>query len=113
MMNVTNRRLAMGIGALGFLVSLSWQAAAAESMYYEEYVAPALEASQERPKHDYQTPALYDVAGTPALFGPIPERTVWRHGTAGVVLVAGDLPAAPLEWNDEPRREMFRVYFAR
>jgi hypothetical protein len=113
MKTTTNRRLAAGIGALGFLVSIAWQAAAADSLYYEQYVAPALKASQERAAHDYHNPVLYDAAGTAPLYGPIPERTVWRHSAAGVVLVAGDLPAVPLEWNDTPRYEMFRVSLAR
>lgn len=113
MVKMTNRRLAMGIGVLGFLASLSGQAAAADSLYYEQYVAPALKASQERAVHDYNNPVLYDAAGTVPLYGPIPERTVWRHTAAGVVLVAGDIPATPLEWNDTPRYEMFRVSLAR
>ena len=47
------------------------------------------------------------------LYAPSPERTVWRHTAPGVVLVAGDIPATPLEWNDTPSYEMFRVSLAR
>ena len=111
--------------SLAFLVALPWRALADDArapgaaaragsdLYYARYVEPALRASREQAIREYHNPVLYDPAGTAPLYVPIPERTVWQHRGPGVVLVAGDMPATPLEWNDTPRYEMFRVYLAR
>jgi hypothetical protein len=70
-------------------------------------------------------PVLYDPNESAPMPGrPIPERRAFSHraavGTAGVVVLAGDLPPTRSEWSDvrdwnDPLwpAEMFRFYFER
>ena len=129
-----NMKTAQRVGtlvALALLVGLAWRAQAQDSgrtpeksihagadLYFQQYVQPLIQASQERAIRDYHNPVLYERFDNRGPAEPIPERKVWRHPVSRLVLVANEAPPAvettPAEWddwNDPTRREMFRVYF--
>jgi len=109
---MTIKALAAAMGTLGFTLALSWQAFAG-SLYFEQYIAPALQA-RERVRPDFQTPPLYDPTPLPPLYPAPADRTVWHHQGHGLALVAGDVAPAAVttDWDDRQRPELFRIAFA-
>lgn len=110
---MTTGKLAVAVGTLGFVLALAWQASA-ESLYFDQYIAPALKA-HEHAWLDYERAPLFDASPTAPLYPAPADRTVWVHQGLGLALVAGDVaPAAPTTpWDDRQRPELFRIAFAR